>query len=393
MLQNDSAYVKKPLPDIFLRFGFILLIVGLIMGVANFFISSERALFGYLLGYVLLVSIGVGALFLIALEYVAGADWSVPIRRVVEYFAAIVPILIILAIPIFLNLDKLFHWTHPGNDEILLGKAPYLNTSFFIIRIFICCLIWSLFYFFVTRNSQKQDTSKDQKLTTINIRFSAVFIPFFAITITVAAMDLMMSLEPHWFSTIFGVYFFASSVLASLSVVTLGVLYLKNNNFLSSRMTNDHLFSLGALLFAFINFWAYIAFSQYLLIWYANLPEENFWFLHRWEGGWAVMSILLIITHFVVPYALLLSQPAKMDPKRLRFAAIWILFAHLLDLYWLIMPQYHGDANTFISYVLDIGFPLASIGLLIIVFYFASKNKNLVAVGDPKLERGLNFRL
>jgi hypothetical protein len=218
---------------------------------------------------------------------------------------------------------------------------------------------------------------------------SAVFIPLFAITITVSSVDFMMSLEPLWFSTIFGVYFFAGSTVATLAMVTFIVVTLKEKGFLHPRIIGDHLYSLGALMFAFINFWAYIAFSQYMLIWYADLPEENYWFLHRWQDGWQFISLLLIIVHFVVPYALLLSQPAKMDPKRLKIASLWILFAHFVDLYWLIMPNM---GHFYISWV-DFVFPLFIAGLVIVVFNMRFRKHNSIPVGDPKLERGLNFHL
>ncbi|QQS38279.1 MAG: quinol:cytochrome C oxidoreductase [Ignavibacteriales bacterium] len=341
----------------------------------------------------LLMSIGVGSLFLVALEYVAGADWSTPIRRIPEHLASLIPVLIILSIPLLLNLSNLFHWTHPGDDKLLIHKAPYLNVTFFIFRVFVCLALWGLFYVVLTRNSRKQDTTGEQLLTKRNIKLSAIFIPLFAITITIAAVDWMMSLEPHWFSTIFGVYYFAGSVVAALSAVTILVVNLKEKGYLSSRLTNDHLFSLGALLFAFINFWAYIAFSQYMLIWYADLPEETFWFLHRWDGIWAYVSILLIIMNFVVPYIVLLSQPAKMDPKKLKFVAVWLLIAKFVDYYWLIIPNMKSENTVSVFSWMDIAFPVAFAGLIMIVFNERVKKTNLIPVGDPKLERGLNFHL
>jgi len=223
--------------------------------------------------------------------------------------------------------------------------------------------LWSLFYFIITRNSRKQDVTKDQKLTRRNIKLSAVFIPVFAITISLAAIDWLMSIEPHWFSTIFGVYYFSGTVIAAIAAVTIATVYLKEHGYLHSRMTNDHLFSLGALQFAFINFWGYIAFSQYLLIWYADLPEETFWILQRWEGGWAIISLLLIIIHFLVPYIALVSQPSKMNPKRLKFISVWLLFAHLFDLYWLVMPQIPGLADGYVFSWVDLVFPVAVVGL------------------------------
>lgn len=392
MEQISQEYKKKELPQKFSYVGWLLLAAGLILGILGFFIDPHRTMMNYLMAYMFVLSIGIGSLLLIALEYVAGADWSVPIRRVVEFLAAIILLLPILVLPLIFSIHEIFHWAHTdavAKDEILKAKSPYLNETFFIIRVFVVLVLWILFYYFIIRNSNEQDKTKNQLLTKKNIVLSAVFIPIFAITITITAVDWLMSLEPHWFSTIFGVYFFASSVVASLAAITFFVVKLKENGYLHPKLVDDHLFSLGALQFAFINFWAYIAFSQYLLIWYANLPEENFWFLHRWENGWGFLSILLIISHFVVPYAALLSQPAKMDPKRLKFISVWILFAHFIDLYWIVMP----NIRDYYFSIIDLVVPLLSSGLIILVFNLRAKKANLVPIGDPKLQKGLDFRL
>ena len=396
MANNEMTYQKKDLPSSLSRIGYILLGLGLILGAIAFFVDHSRAVFNYLIAFTFMISIGVGALFLIALEYVAGADWSVPIRRVVEFFAAVTPLLALLVIPLLFNIGELFHWSHPeavAEDKILQGKAPYLNVTFFIIRVFVLIGLWTLFYFFFIKNSKKQDSTRDQKLTTINIRLSAVFIPIFAVTLSIASIDWLMSIEPHWFSTIFGVYFFAGTVLAALAAVTFATVLLKENGYLHPAMTNDHLFSLGALLFAFVNFWGYIAFSQYMLIWYADLPEETFWFLQRWEGSWAIISIGLIIVQFLVPYIALVTQPSKMNPKRLKFVSIWILFAHLYDIFWLVMPEMEELYGGYIFSWIDFVFPIAVAGLLILVFNFRAKKENMVPIGDPKLQRGLDFHL
>ena len=396
MQTNELTYQRKDLPSSISKIGMTLLAVGVILGVAAFFVDHSRAVYNYLIAFTFMISVGVGALFLIALEYIVGADWSVPIRRVVEFFAAIIPLLALLVIPLLLNVGELFHWSHPeavAEDKILNAKAPYLNVTFFIVRVFVLIGLWSLFYFFFVRNSKKQDTSKDQKLTTINIRLSAIFIPIFAITITISAIDWLMSVEPHWFSTIIGVYFFAGTVIAALAAVTLATVLLKENGYLHPAMTNDHLYSLGALLFAFVNFWGYIAFSQYMLIWYADLPEETFWFIQKWEGSWAIFSIGLIIIKFLVPYIVLVSQPSKMDPKKLKFISVWLLFAHLYDLFWFVMPEMEELSGGYSFSWIDLVFPIAAVGLIILVFNMKAKKENLIPIGDPKLQRGLDFHL
>jgi len=396
MSQNDLIYQKKELPENLKRLGFILVGVGLVLGIAGYFFDSQRALYNYLLAYVFVLSIAVGSLFIVALEYLAGAEWSTPLRRIPEFLASFIPVLLVLVIPLLLNVQSVFEWTRKdvlSHDKILSGKSPYLNTTFFMIRTVLSIGIWSLFYFLFVKNSRKQDSTKDQSLTKKNINYSAVFMPVFAITVTISGIDWLMSLSPHWFSTIFGVYFFAGSFVAALAAVTLAVVLLKEKGFLHPRLNNEHLFSLGALMFTFINFWAYIAFSQFMLIWYANLPEETFWFIQRWGGMWSVISIALIFVHFVIPYAVLLTQPAKMDPKRLKFISVWILAAHVLDLYWIILPQVNSAKAGALTIFFEFGFLIAAIGGMLIVFYLNGKKQNLVPIGDPKLEKGLNFRL
>ena len=396
MSQTDFHYQKKDLPAGLSKTGVLLLVVGIVLSLLAFFVDQERAIFNYLVTYMMIVSIGLGSLFLIALEYIAGADWSTPIRRIPEFFAGVLPLLFILVIPLLVFNHDLFHWAHEeavAEDKILQGKAPYLNITFFVIRTFVFIGLWSLFYWVMTRNSRKQDQSKDQKLTTKNIRLAAIFIPVFALSITFTAIDFMMSLEPHWFSTIFGVYFFSGTVVAALAAITFVIVKLKEKDYFSPWMNDDHLFSLGALLFEFINFWAYIALSQFLLIWYADLPEETFWFLTRWEGGWVFFSIGLIVIHFLVPYFALLTQPSKMNPKRLKFIAVWLLFAHLFDLFWLIMPNMGSMKTGYTFSWIDLVFPIAGIGIVILVFNYKTKKDNLIPIGDPKLKRGIDFHL
>jgi len=396
MSQNDLVYQKKALPESLKRLGFILVAIGLALGAAGFLFDAQRALFNYLLAYVFILSIAVGSLFIVALEYLAGAEWSTPIRRIPEILASFIPVLFILVLPLLFNIQSIFEWANKhevAGDKILTGKSPYLNTTFFIVRTVLSIGLWSLFYFLFIRNSRKQDTTKDQLLTKKNIKYSAVFIPVFAITVTISGIDWMMSLAPRWYSTIFGIYFFAGSFVAALAAVTLATVLLKEKGFLHPRLNNEHLFSLGALLFTFINFWAYIAFSQFMLIWYANLPEETFWFIQRWGGMWTYISLALILVHFVVPYAVLLTQPAKMDPKRLKFISVWILAAHALDLYWVILPQVHSAKAGTLTIFFEFGFLVAAVGGFFLIMYFNGKKQNLVPVGDPKLEKGLNFRL
>jgi hypothetical protein len=384
--------LKKELPGSVRRLAWLFLALGiLVMGVA-YTVDSTRSAFNNVILFLFLASIGGGSIFLIALEYIGGAVWSVPMRRVTEFIAGITLVVPLVAVPLLMNLHDLFHWTHPEAfqaDPLLAGKSSYLNVPFFVFRFLAIFALWSLFYLLFFRNSTRQDLSRSQGLTRRNIRLSAVFLPVFAVTLTLTAVDWAMSLEPHWYSTIFGVYYFSGTVLAAVAATTFFVVKFHERGFLP-KLKRDHLYSLGALLFAFINFWAYIAFSQFLLIWYANLPEETYWFMTRWQGGWEYFSVLLIIVHFAVPYSALLAQDAKMNPKRLKIMALWILGAHLLDLYWLVMPTY---SESFVFGWMEIGYPFLAAGMILVLLSYMLRRYNIVPVGDPKLQRGLDFRL
>jgi len=387
-------YSRKDLPSVVGKLGIVLFVIGMVLAVLAYMSDPVRSAFNNVILLEFLTSVGLGALFFVALEHLVGAVWSTPFRRVFEILSAVLLILPLVALPIFFHVHDIFHWTHTdvvAVDEILQQKSPYLNMTFFTIRIIVYFAIWIIFYWLLIRNSKKQDKTKDQKITRINARISAVFMPIFAFTITFSAIDWLMSLEPHWFSTIFGVYYFSGTVVVSLAVGTLLVIWLNEKGLLVKGIKKDHYYSLGALLFAFINFWAYIAFSQYLLIWYANLPEETFWFIQKWEGSWMIFSIIFLIVHFGVPYFGLLSQPSKMDPKRLKFMSAWLIFAHIMDLYWIVMPTFSPDS--FVFGWIEIGFIILGIGIVMVVFYFKARNTNLVAIGDPKLQRGIDFRL
>ena len=392
--ENEINYIKKEFPKNILNIGIISFVVGLIILILSYYVDNTRAAFNNLILLMVLISIGLGSLFIIGLEYLGGAVWSTVFRRIPEFLGGVLLIVPIVAIPVYLNMHSLYHWAHPeavNADLVLQNKAAYLNTTFFTIRMIFYFTVWILFYLLLTKNSKKQDKTKEQKLTKINVRLSAIFMPLFALTITFSAIDFLMSLEPHWFSTIIGVYYFSGTVLAALAAVTFFIVYLNEKGYLAKGIIRDHYYSLGALLFAFTNFWAYIAFSQYLLIWYANLPEETVWFLQRWEGNWIFFSIFLIFAHFVVPYFYLLSQPSKTNPKKLMIASCWILLAHYIDIFWVAMPTYSKKGFPFGW--MELSVPLLLIGIVILVFYFKFKRNNIIPIGDPKLKRSLDFRL
>ena len=391
--QIDNKKLKN-LPPSYLRWGWILLIVGLLLTVISSAINSKHASFGLIMTLTFVATVGIGSLFWVGIEYVSSAVWSTALRRPFEFISGVIPFLIILALPLLFNMHTVFEWTHVSlykdNPELLL-KAPYLNIPFFIVRTVIVFLVWWLFYFLITKNSRKQDETHDQRLTTKNIKLSAGFMPVFAFTLTIFSIDWLMSLTPDWFSTIFGVYLFAGAVLSAMAFATVLIVKLNEKNLFPVKLTPDHYYNLGAFLFAFVNFWAYIGFSQFILQWYANLREETLWYIPRMHGSWAVVSIVLALVQFVIPFFALITKPAKMDPRRLVFISIWLLVAHAIDIYWIVMPVYSPDHAVFA--LSELAFIVLSVGIVLTVFAHKAKGNNMVPIGDPKLQRGLEFHI
>ena len=394
MEQNNFEYVKKDLPSSFGKFGYALTLIGIIAAVLAFVFDPTRATFNSLMIFVYLMGIGMCALFLIGLEYLTDAVWSVAFRRITEYLTPLILIAPLFAIPVLFNMYDVFHWSHQeavNADKILQSKAPYLDVGFFIIRTIAVVVIMGAFFLIIIRNSGKQDSTGDQKLTRINIKLSALLMPFFGIAISLIAMDWIMSLEAHWFSTIFAVYYFSGSLLTTFAIITLFAVKLKEWEILPSFLGRDHFYNLGAFMFAFTNFWAYIAFSQFMLIWYANLPEETYWFIAKYQGSWAYISYGIILINFLVPYAGLVSQPSKSNLKVLKIMAGWLIFAHLYDLYWLIMTTYNKE-GAFFGWI-ELGFIMLGIGVVMLMFKMIYAKRNLIPVGDPKLNRCIDFHL
>lgn len=398
---NAVVYEKKALPGVVANTGIGLLVLGLLGLGGSFAMDPLRTKFVFIMLFVFLAGASICALFMCAIEYITGAVWSVPFRRVFEMLASMVRVVWIFAIPVLLSMGDLYHWVGATGDEVLARKAPYLNPTFFIIRFVGIMVVWNLFHWLFTKNSYGQDETGDQRLTAKNVKLAAGFIPVFGLSITALAIDFVMSLEPHWFSTMFGVNFFAGSLITALSTIAIAVILLNENGYLVKGIIGDHYYSIGFGMFAANVFWTYTAFSQCMLIWYANQPEETTWFIHRWEHGWWVVSIALVIVHFIIPFFALIQRKNKRSPSRMLFCAGIYIFAHCFDLYWMMIPAYdhaqaahHGGA--LMGPTLGLAEPaalLTAVGFVIFWFQLQAKKRNLVAIGDPKLQRGLNFRL
>lgn len=348
--------------------------------------------FSYLVAFLFFLTFALGGLFFVLLQYLTRAGWSVTIRRVAEHAMATLPLFAVLFLPIAFGYHELYHWSHAdavAADPILQEKTPYLNAPFFFARAGFYLIAWAVIATFFFRLSRRQDEEGGTAITRRLQTLSAPAMVVYAITQTFASFDWIMSLDPHWFSTIFGVYFFAGQVVAILAFLILVLLLHQRSGRLRGIVSFEHYHDLGKLLFGFVVFWAYIAFSQFMLIWYGNIPEETAWFDHRWHHGWEVVSVGLAVGHFGVPFLFLLSRDVKRRRATLAAATVWLLVVHYVDVFWLVMPTHHTEGVGF--GLLDVLCTVGIGGLFVGAFCFASRSSRLVAVGDPRLPEALSF--
>jgi hypothetical protein len=371
-------------------------VIGILLGVVLALSvdgGEERFFQAYLVNFCFFLSLALGALFFVLVQHLTSAGWSVVVRRFAEVVASNALPMVVLFVPILFGLRHLYHWADAGvaaNDHLLAWKRPFLNTPFFLIRCGIYFAVWSwLSNYFLTR-SIRQDTSGDVALTLRMKRLSAPSAVLFALTVTFAAFDLLMSLDPHWFSTIFGVYYFSGGVVGFLAFLPILTVLVQRAGRLEGIINAEHYHDMGKLLFGFIVFWSYIAFSQYMLIWYGNIPEETEWFLRRQTGDWGAISLVLLFGHFVLPFLVLISRFVKRRGRLLAVAAGWVLAMHWVDIYWLVMPGHSPDGVAPFG-LIEVACFVGLGGFFLAAAALRIQNRSLVPVGDPRLAESLAF--
>jgi hypothetical protein len=364
-----------------------------VLGVIGSYVLAqpERFWANWLLWFLYVLTTGLGCLFIVALAHLVGARWSVPIRRVPERLAGLVVLAAPAALVALFALPVLYPWARPeaALNPVIAGKAPWLNVTFFAVRTAVCFALWVISYRIFKGGSVKQDRTRDPLFSLRARRFAPVFMAIFALTITLVAFDWISSLEPEWYSDIFGLYLFAGTFLAGLAATSLAVLYLMDRGRLPG-VRPDHLYNLSGFMFAFTVFWSYIGFAQYMLMWYGNMPEEIFWYKQRIEGPWLNVILLLAFVHFVIPFFALIPRDRKADPRSLRWVAVLVLGAHFLDLYWLVVPA--AGPTPLLSWP-EVSFALCFLGLALLWIRRAMTSGEDMPVGDPLLQEGLEFRL
>ncbi|PYS33826.1 MAG: hypothetical protein DMG14_30910 [Acidobacteria bacterium] len=303
----------------------------------------EQLFRSYLMAYLFWFGIALGCLPLLMLHHLVGGTWGFVIRRILEAGTRTLPLMLVLFLPLIFGVHSLYEWSHPdvvARDQALQAKQAYLNVPFFIVRTVIYFLLWLTFAFLLNRWSAQQDATGDPRLIRRFQLLSGPGIVVYSLTITFASIDWGMSLEPRWFSTIYGMLFIVGQTLAALAFV-IPVAGLLSESPPVSEVLNSAVFQdLGNLLLAFVMLWAYISFSQYLIIWSGNLPEEIPWYLHRGTNGWQWVAAVLALFHFAVPFLLLLGRGNKRNKRFLGGIAIAVLLMRWVDLYWLIAPSF-----------------------------------------------------
>ena len=351
-------------------------------------LSPERFFESYLFAYVYWAGIPLGCLGLLLLHHLVSGRWGHALQRFLEAGSRTLPVMAVLFLPIVAGLDHLYPWTHEAAGEghgHVAAKAAYLNIPFFLVRTGVFFLFWIGVAFLMSRWSRKQDVSRDPMITRNMKRVSAPALIIFVLLGTFASIDWMMSLEPEWFSSIYALMIIAGQALSALAFCVLGVQLLGSSKPLSDLLTETHYHHFGNLLLALTMFWAYLAFSQYLIIWSANLPEETSWYIHRLNGGWSAVGVLILVGHFFVPFFLLLSRKTKRAIRPLAGVAAGLLAMRLIDYFWLIKPAF--SPNLLMVHWMDFVATAAIGGLLIGFFVTQFQRAPITVVFDPRFPR------
>jgi hypothetical protein len=376
-------------------------VAGLVVCGIGFFIDRDHFFRSWLIAFLLFLGISLGSMALMMIQHLSGGTWGV-FRRVFEASSRTVPFMFVLFVPVILGMTSLYVWTHPEHvqaDEILRHKSLYLNTGFFIGRAVLYFAIWSGLSIVLNRLSARQDTGEVSVNPTIQ-RVSGAGIVLYALTVTFAGIDWIMSINPHWYSTLFGFLMMGGQGLAALAFTIVICTILIKREPLNSLFTPNHFHDLGKLMFAFVMLWAYFNFSQFLLTYAANLIEEIPYMVARTSHGWQFLALFLIAFHFAVPWLLLLSRKTKRTPRRLVIIAAWLLFARYADLFMMVSPEFastgqnlhlvEGEAvSHFFVHWLDLAAPVAIGGLWFWMFLTELKKRPMLATGDPYLRESL----
>ena len=419
-------------------------VVGLAIGAYGYKVDATRFAYSYLFAFLVPLTLALGSLFFVVVLYITKASWGVTVRRVAELFMRPMAVFAVLVIPLVLLIQQLFPWTSaqrlhaeankdvsgdhsaenaspiaeergfPSREPAAMRDVPvpspkrlaraeenaeaaivehkrfYLNRQFFLGRLIFYLLTWSWLAQRYFQWSTEQDKTKAVENTLAAQRFAPVALILFGFTLTFFAFDWILSLDTTWYSTIFGVYVFAQSALFQMASLILMTLLLRRSGLLGNAVNVEHYHDLGKLLFGWIVFWSYIAFAQFFLTWYSNIPDEVAWFHKRWddnEGTWKSISLAIIALHFFVPFWFLMSRNVKRRLPMLATGAACMVVMHVIDVYWIVMPNF----GPFDPSLVDVGCLVGVVGIYLAAVLRGMEDHSLVALGDPRLIRALEF--
>lgn len=390
MMSTSSTSFTPPnlsrLQRVALIVGAIFLVILIVGGVFD----HEQFHRAYLLGFTFWAGITLGSLALLMLQHLTGGGWGFVIRRILEASTRTLPLIAVLFVPILLGVHALYPWTHQEELEkhpVIQAKTAYLNVPFFSIRAVIYFAIWLALAFLLNRWSLEQDRTADQRFSKQMRVWSGPGMVLLIFTVTFASVDWYMSLEPEFTSTIYGFIYVASWTLSALAFVIAVVASLSKQEPLKSIVAPLHFHDLGKLLLALVMLWAYFAFSQYLIIWSGNLPEEIGWYLHRTRGTWGAIALTIVTLHFAAPFLFLLSRGLKRDPRKLVIVALLILVMRYVDFMWMLVPAFNAHSHFgFWEILMSIVAPVALGGFWLAMFMWQLGKRSLIPINDPQYE-------
>ena len=360
---------------------------GGLVSLVGAFLNLDQFLRSYLLAYMWCLGVTLGFLALGMVHQLSGGAWGVVIRRPIGAASRVLPVMTALFLPIAVGMRHLYVWTDASvvaGDELLQHKQLYLNTPFFLARAALYFLVWNGVSHALNKWGREQDRTGDPRIARKMQRLSGGGLVAYGLTITFASFDWLMSLDPHWFSTMYGVLAMGGQGLTGISFLILVVVWLSRRPPLRAIVLPSHLHDLGNLTLAFTMLWAYFAFSQYLIIWSGNLPAEIDWYLHRSFTSWRIIAMALVVMHFAVPFVLLLSRRVKRQAELIVRVAAWILAVRLLDMLWLVAPAFHHDGLS-VSWM-DVTLPIALGGIWLAAFIWQLRGRAILPVHDPQFE-------
>ena len=363
---------------------------GLLVSSAGWFFNPTQFFQSYLMAYLLCLGVTLGCLALGMVHQLSGGAWGVVTRRPIGAATRVMPVMTLLFIPVLIGMSRLYTWTDAdvvARDEILQAKHLYLNVPFFLARTAFYFTAWNTVTYFLNAWSLEQDRTGDPRIARRMQRLSAIGLLVYVLTITFASFDWLMSIEPHWFSTIYGVLILGGQGLSAMAFLIIVLEWLSRRPPLDRVIVKAHFHDLGNLMLAFVMLWAYFSFSQYLIIWAGNLPHEISWYMHRLQTGWRTLGVALVVFHFVIPFALLLSRKMKREGHLIVKVAILILLVRLLDLFWLIAPEFHEEGMS-VSW-LDVALPLSLGAIWTGCFIRQLRGRAILPVHDPEFDEAL----